>query len=423
MSYPYGQFTAGDNYSTPTTPIDGFPQWETVEREQEQQQLQQLPQPPHPQSQQSQEQQLHHSPTQPTPTFQLIHLEDTHSQPHEPSGSHEYGTVDDTPIHLHHVHDDPARSVDVSSSASASANVSGATKQAAAGATGSSSMVMRSARSTRQFSHSSHPYQRQTTTTPGAGPSGTSSAVPAAAGPSTGTGSTARSLMREAQVSGPGPLRFVHHNLLPSVPPLPVSSSMSSGGASAPASVVPSAMHSPAIPSPVASTSARLVGTTGSVAGSPLAQLQQSALMHASPLIPDNPPSSAQLQHKKYIIRADTHYEPDTGVLLVLLELPGVDKKDVKLSLVTSRHNRIRHLKVWGILNQTLPAPSAEVLRLYPESCARERKFGEFSRTFAVPPDLKREHVQAVMKKGLLTLKIQLGPPADAQDVQEIPVN
>jgi len=91
---------------------------------------------------------------------------------------------------------------------------------------------------------------------------------------------------------------------------------------------------------------------------------------------------------KKYLIRADTHFEPHTGIYLIVLELPGVDKKDMKISLVTAQHNRIRYLKVWGVLESLLPVPTAEALSLYPELFKRERKFGEFSRTFAVPPDL-----------------------------------
>jgi len=100
---------------------------------------------------------------------------------------------------------------------------------------------------------------------------------------------------------------------------------------------------------------------------------------------------SLQIQQhkKKYLIRADTHFEPHTGIYLIVLELPGVDKKDIKISLVTARHNRIRYLKVRGILESPLPVPTAEALSLYPELCKRERKFGEFSRTFVVPPDLK----------------------------------
>lgn len=89
------------------------------------------------------------------------------------------------------------------------------------------------------------------------------------------------------------------------------------------------------------------------------------------------------------MIRADTNYEPETGTLTAMLELPGVDRKDVKVSLTTSRHNRVRLLKVYGILDPTLPLPNTEIAKLFPDSCTRERKFGEFTRTFAVPANLK----------------------------------
>ncbi|KAF9443546.1 hypothetical protein P691DRAFT_679320 [Macrolepiota fuliginosa MF-IS2] len=130
-----------------------------------------------------------------------------------------------------------------------------------------------------------------------------------------------------------------------------------------------------------------------------------------------------QSAHKTYSARTDTHYDPERGVLTAILELPGVEKKDMKLSLLTLRHNRVRQLKVWGTLTPTLPLPSAEGMKQYPGAYLRERKFGEFSRTFTVPSDLKREDVQAVMKRGILILKIHLGPPAEAQDVQEITVS
>jgi hypothetical protein len=104
MSYPSGQFTYGDNYSTPPTPLEGFPTWETVEREQEQEQLRQQQQVLQDHQQPSQEQQhLHHSPpSQQSPTFQFIQLEEAHSQSSEtqnqPSG------VDNAPVHLHPAH-------------------------------------------------------------------------------------------------------------------------------------------------------------------------------------------------------------------------------------------------------------------------------------------------------------------------------
>lgn len=258
MSYPSGQFTYGDNYSTPPTPLEGFPVWETVEREQEQQQLRQ-------QQQQSQEQHLHHSPTQQSPTFQYIQLEED-----QPSG------VDNAPVHLHPVHHDPTTGpvegrleiqgnimhsmfgyIDHQAINSSSTSTSGVAKHgrpATSPTSGlgsqqgpppppSSSMAVRSARSTRQYHQALHPYQRTTSTTttttatPGAGSSGSSStAATAAAAAGGGGGGSSRSTMREAQISGPGPFRFVHHNLTPGVPQVSLSTT----------SAISSAMPSPA---------------------------------------------------------------------------------------------------------------------------------------------------------------------------------
>lgn len=166
----------------------------------------------------------------------------------ETSGSLEHGTVDHTPVHLHHVHCDP-RSAEgrletpgsdllsvfgIIDHQASSSSASGMSKQTptptASGPTSAgATMVMRSARSTRQFHQSlHHPYQRPQSATPGAGPS----TIAAAAGQSRSVSGT----MREAQV----PLRFVHHNLVPVVPPVPTSTS------SVVQSVMPSAMPSPA---------------------------------------------------------------------------------------------------------------------------------------------------------------------------------
>lgn len=353
MLYLYDQLTT-DDYPTPTTPIDGLPLWETVEREQDSACLPRLS------SQQQQSEEEESSKHLSTPIFQFINL-------------------DDEPLELERDN--------ASNSNSSGAN---STVQQITGTCISSSKVIRSARSKCQSVQSTHPYRRPQSAVSDVGPG-----------------------MRDVQV----PLRFVHHNLIP--PTAPSSTSPGEGvSASAPVSVTPSAIHSP-----VTSTSKE---STGSVASITLAQLQSQRLplqnSSTSPLSASL--QTQQQQYKKYLIRADTHFEPNTGIFLIILELPGVDKKDVKLSLMTSRHNRIRYLKVWGVLDSLLPVPTAEVLRLYPELCRRERKFGEFSRMFVVPPDLNREHVQAEMEKGILTLRIQLGLPTNVQqDMQEIPIN
>lgn len=72
-----------------------------------------------------------------------------------------------------------------------------------------------------------------------------------------------------------------------------------------------------------------------------------------------------------------------------MLELPGVDRRDVRVTLTTNRCTRVRYLNVQGIVDPVLPPPKLENVTLYPEMVIRERKFGEFSREFVVPAHLK----------------------------------
>ena len=94
MSFPFGQFPA-DNYSTPSTPHEPFPQWDTIEREMHQQLEEQQQQ-----QQQQQPQGDLHSPTQPS-TYQTIQLEEP---PHVVPSQAPQRAHDDTPILLHPVH-------------------------------------------------------------------------------------------------------------------------------------------------------------------------------------------------------------------------------------------------------------------------------------------------------------------------------
>ena len=110
MSFPYGQYP-GENFSAPSTPLDAFPQWETLEREEQSQSQQQR------QEQQSQQgqalqhltQQHHQQPelhpqTSPPPPpqqhYQTIRLE----EPVPTVPSQQRLAHDDFPVRLHHVH-------------------------------------------------------------------------------------------------------------------------------------------------------------------------------------------------------------------------------------------------------------------------------------------------------------------------------
>jgi HSP20 family molecular chaperone IbpA len=70
-----------------------------------------------------------------------------------------------------------------------------------------------------------------------------------------------------------------------------------------------------------------------------------------------------------------------------MLELPGVKKADVRVTLSNCCYNGVRQITVCGHTRPVFPAPPAGGPG--GDLTVRERKFGEFIRTFAVPPGIK----------------------------------
>ena len=83
---------------------------------------------------------------------------------------------------------------------------------------------------------------------------------------------------------------------------------------------------------------------------------------------------------RRFIIRTDVHYDAETKLLTAHLELPGLKQRDLSITLSTCVYNRVRQVVVAGRSKRTLPEAGYAL---------RERKFGEFSRTFAVPPETR----------------------------------
>ncbi|KAF9259116.1 hypothetical protein L218DRAFT_875470, partial [Marasmius fiardii PR-910] len=111
--------------------------------------------------------------------------------------------------------------------------------------------------------------------------------------------------------------------------------------------------------------------------------------------------------------RADMNYDPNSHVLSVSMELPGVKKTQLRLTLATCIINRVRQLIVKG---RDVPSDGL------PRYAVRERKYGDFSRVLNVPSETRAEDIEAEMEDGVLTLKIACGPPAESQDTQVVPV-
>ncbi|KAJ6567152.1 hypothetical protein B0H19DRAFT_940819 [Mycena capillaripes] len=127
------------------------------------------------------------------------------------------------------------------------------------------------------------------------------------------------------------------------------------------------------------------------------------------------PPQEPPVDDRRYILRTDTHYDPRTRVLTALLELPGMKKRDLSITLATTLFNRLRQVTVNGQSRAPFP-PSLAGTPL------RERKYGRFTRAFPVPADTKPEDIDAAMEDGVLVLKISCGLPAASADKHEIPI-
>nr|VWO95779.1 Xyloglucan-specific endo-beta-1,4-glucanase 1 (EC (Glycoside hydrolase family 12 protein XEG1) (GH12 protein XEG1) [Ganoderma boninense] len=116
---------------------------------------------------------------------------------------------------------------------------------------------------------------------------------------------------------------------------------------------------------------------------------------------------------RRYGIRADVHFSTEENVITAMFELPGVKRTDLRITMSVCPFSRVRQVTVAGVSRGTLPVQGHQV---------RERKFGEFFRTLAVPPETKPEDVSVLLEDGILTLKIPGGAPAHMEQPQDIPI-
>ncbi|KAK7035936.1 hypothetical protein R3P38DRAFT_2909803 [Favolaschia claudopus] len=163
----------------------------------------------------------------------------------------------------------------------------------------------------------------------------------------------------------------------------------------------------------------------------------------STPFVPSRPPHAppAATPDRQYFIRVDTQYDPATFTLTAMLELPGLQKSDLRVVLATTLHNHVRHVTVTGRSRPSFTdPPTASILR--------ERKHGLFTRTLPVPPETKvcsiplvplrltrlffvcqrfpfsiqLQDVDAQMENGVLVLRISCGPPAPSALEHLIPI-
>ncbi|KAG7089618.1 hypothetical protein E1B28_011284 [Marasmius oreades] len=401
MSYPYNHGQYQDDFSTPSTPQ--YPQWEVLEPQQHQdpQQLEADLLTPTSQHQANTPQQLYHTPA---------HLgASEHFTTAQPS------PVEAPPALLHrHSHEAPEASTSTWQRTSAHPSSS----QALSG----HAPLRRSP--TARSKNRTNPYPRpQSTGQISAGPALTrvhrvgereSSGVRFAAPPiSTSVSSESSST---APTNAPGPI---------------VSFGSTASGMSPYTPTIMLPPNTPTFP------------TTNTSGVQPL----QRQRLH------DQVPARGQealLRPRRYIIRSDIQYDPRTHVLTASMELPGVNKSQLTITLSTCLINRIKQVIVLAHASPVFPPSLAIGGAAAGSSSAggamdgsratagsgdagggnegtshyqvRERRYGEFSRTFVVPAETELEDIDAAMADGLLTLKIACGPPAESANVQVVPI-
>ncbi|OJA21414.1 hypothetical protein AZE42_01923 [Rhizopogon vesiculosus] len=94
----------------------------------------------------------------------------------------------------------------------------------------------------------------------------------------------------------------------------------------------------------------------------------------------------------------------ESRVSTALFELPGVKKTDLKIELSTCQ-NGVKQLSITGEARKPL-ADGIVALK--------ERKYGKFRRV------LPKEDISVILEDGVLTLRIQFGPPLESEQESEM---
>ena len=98
----------------------------------------------------------------------------------------------------------------------------------------------------------------------------------------------------------------------------------------------------------------------------------------------------------------------DDKAFNVAVELPGMDEKDVAVSVAD------RVLTIRGEKKEDKETKDKEVYR-------RERAYGSFRRVMELPADVDAERIEAAFRKGVLTISLPKSKEAQAK-VKQIPV-
>ncbi|KAK7693164.1 hypothetical protein QCA50_002730 [Cerrena zonata] len=121
------------------------------------------------------------------------------------------------------------------------------------------------------------------------------------------------------------------------------------------------------------------------------------------PILEEPQPKAPQ----RFSIRTDLRFDKVSGLMIALLEVPGLQKSDIKISLGICQRTGVQVLSVIG--SSHLASGDWVV---------QERKHGELARTLPVPLGTKPEDVTVELRDGILKLTVHPSAfPAGARPV------
>lgn len=101
----------------------------------------------------------------------------------------------------------------------------------------------------------------------------------------------------------------------------------------------------------------------------------------------------------------------DEKKVYLYAEIPGVDKKDVK---VTINDENTLHIKGKKMRDDAFSKKAEDDKEKEEETVSfirAERRFGEFSRSFVLPENINSDSIKATFKDGILTIELDKKEP------------
>ncbi|CAL1704009.1 unnamed protein product [Somion occarium] len=111
----------------------------------------------------------------------------------------------------------------------------------------------------------------------------------------------------------------------------------------------------------------------------------------AGPSLTPHTEAQQQGTSKRFNIRTDLQFDKAKNLMTATLELPGLTKSDIKVTLHVCPFSRIQHLTIAGT---SRPEDGSWALR--------ERKYGDFGRTILVPPDTKSLRMESSPSRSMV---------------------